>query len=485
MERLLNDAEEMAGIGSFEVDLRTHELTWSDSLYRLYGYRPGEVEMTLERMLAHTHPDEQHDFRVRTTRMFESPYPVRREYRIQLDDGSVRHLIAKSEVEREDDEPIRLFGVVQDVTDLRREQQRLARMQRILETAERLLGVGSYELDLRTAELIWSDELYRLNGFEPEAVEPSLELAIERMHPDDRETIRSRTAEMFKAPRPMTAEYRIQLDDRTLRYVVAEGVIERDDTGEPARLFGTVRDVTEQRLTERELQAHYALTQALSEWHSFEQGVVDLLRQLGTTMDWDAASIWVRADRGDTLVCRAFWASPSAELAEFEHALRGSEAPPGVSTVRRVWDLMEPIGIVESGTDPSAADRTEALPAGLRSVLLFPAVHDGETLAVLAFYGREPRRLTARLIRTLSALGHDLGRFLAQRRAEIGLRPLSARELEVLQLAARGLSGPMIAERLVIGSATVKTHFEHIYEKLGVTDRTAAVAEAMRQGLIS
>jgi two-component system nitrate/nitrite response regulator NarL len=43
----------------------------------------------------------------------------------------------------------------------------------------------------------------------------------------------------------------------------------------------------------------------------------------------------------------------------------------------------------------------------------------------------------------------------------------------------------MIAERLVIGSATVKTHFEHIYEKLGVTHRAAAVAEAMRRGLIS
>jgi ATP/maltotriose-dependent transcriptional regulator MalT len=88
-------------------------------------------------------------------------------------------------------------------------------------------------------------------------------------------------------------------------------------------------------------------------------------------------------------------------------------------------------------------------------------------------------------MRTLSALGPDLGRFLGWRRAEIGFRPLSVRELEVLQLAAHGLSGPMIAERLVIGPATVKTHFEHIYEKLGVTDRTSAVAQALRQGLIS
>ena len=486
MERLLNDAEELASTGSFEVDLRTHELTWSHSLHRLYGYRPGEVEVTLEHMLARTHPNEQREFRARSAQMLASPYRATREYRIQLDDGSIRHLIAKNEIERdEDDEPVRMFGVVQDVTDLRREQQRRARMQRLLETAERMTGMGSYELDLRTAELIWSDELYRLHGFDPGQVEPSLELAMRRMHPDDRTAIESRTTEMFASPRPMTAEYRIHLDDRTVRHVVADGVVERDENGEPVRLFGTVQDVTEQRLTERELQAHHALTQALSEWQGFEPGVVDLLRRLGTTMDWDAASIWVRADRGDELVCRAFWAPRAAAVEEFEQALRDSELPPGEGAVRRAWDLMEPIGIIDASTDLPASDRAEILKAGLRSVLFFPAVHDGETLAVLAFYGREPRRLTARLIRTLSYLGHDLGRFLVQRRAEIGFRPLSARELEVLQLAARGVSGPMIAERLGIGPATVKTHFERTYAKLGVSDRTAAVAAAMRHGLIT
>ena len=48
-----------------------------------------------------------------------------------------------------------------------------------------------------------------------------------------------------------------------------------------------------------------------------------------------------------------------------------------------------------------------------------------------------------------------------------------------------GLSGPQIAERLFISQATVKTHFEHIYEKLGIGDRAAAVAHALRTGLIS
>jgi DNA-binding CsgD family transcriptional regulator len=65
------------------------------------------------------------------------------------------------------------------------------------------------------------------------------------------------------------------------------------------------------------------------------------------------------------------------------------------------------------------------------------------------------------------------------------LRALTPRELEVLELAAEGHIGPQIAERLLITPATVKTHFEHIYSKLGVADRAGAVARAMRLGLIA
>ena len=64
-------------------------------------------------------------------------------------------------------------------------------------------------------------------------------------------------------------------------------------------------------------------------------------------------------------------------------------------------------------------------------------------------------------------------------------RPLmSARERETLELIAEGLSAPAIGRTLHLSTATVKTHLQHIYEKLGVSERAAAVAEAMRRGLL-
>jgi two-component system nitrate/nitrite response regulator NarL len=61
---------------------------------------------------------------------------------------------------------------------------------------------------------------------------------------------------------------------------------------------------------------------------------------------------------------------------------------------------------------------------------------------------------------------------------------LSAREVEIIQLAADGLTGPAIAARLVISHTTVRTHFRNIYDKLDVGDRAAAVARALRTGVI-
>jgi two-component system nitrate/nitrite response regulator NarL len=71
-----------------------------------------------------------------------------------------------------------------------------------------------------------------------------------------------------------------------------------------------------------------------------------------------------------------------------------------------------------------------------------------------------------------------------RRRAEPAAPALSSRELEVLKLIANGLTIPAIASRLFLAPSTVKTHVQRLYEKLGVGDRAAAVAAAMRRRLL-
>jgi DNA-binding NarL/FixJ family response regulator len=122
---------------------------------------------------------------------------------------------------------------------------------------------------------------------------------------------------------------------------------------------------------------------------------------------------------------------------------------------------------------------------GIRSVIAFPALGKHRPVAVLAVYTRDRREPAESLLRTLATVGEAIGRFVNQTRLDPPARRLTAREIEVLELSAAGLRGPAIAERLYVSPTTVKTHFEHIYEKLGVSDRAAAVAYAFRTGVIS
>ena len=246
-----------------------------------------------------------------------------------------------------------------------------------------------------------------------------------------------------------------------------------------------MQDVTEQRLTERELHAHYAVSQALREWESFELGVVDLLRRIATALDYPMAALWLWDATIDALGCRAFWTAPGADPGDCEQIIRGIHFGDGEGKPGLAWQTRQPVVTADVATDSAVALGEAALARGMASAIAFPAVGPDGPVAVLSFCAFEYRTPGPGLARTLTAIGGELGRFLSRRRAELGPAPLSEREIEVLRLAAEGLSGPGIAERLVLSPATVKTHFEHIYEKLGVGDRAAAVAQALRTGLIA
>lgn len=120
-----------------------------------------------------------------------------------------------------------------------------------------------------------------------------------------------------------------------------------------------------------------------------------------------------------------------------------------------------------------------------------PLVYNALEQGAAGYLAKDARRseildAAAKVARGETVVPPELAAGLAR---EIRLRSdpsrlLSERELQVLQGFARGLSVPQVAAELLIGASTVKTHTQRLYEKLGVSDRAAAVAEGMRRGLL-
>jgi DNA-binding CsgD family transcriptional regulator len=329
--------------------------------------------------------------------------------------------------------------------------------------------------------------MYRILGLPPGGVR-NLEEVFEHVHPEDRERMERLLAEVTAHPETVPdvgIEYVVRMvrADGSVCELRAVGQVDHDEAG-PARWLGSAQDVTEQRLSERELRAHYSVSQALREWESFELGVVDLLRRIATALGYPMAALWLWDDGLEELACRAFWSAPDLDPGDFEAVTRGVSFRAGMGKPGLAWQTRAPVVTPDVATDPVFRPRDAAVARGIVSAVAFPAVGPEGPVAVLSFYSLERRVPSEELVRTLTAIGRELGRFLSRRLPELGPRPLTERQLEVLRLAAEGFSGPGIAEQLVLSPATVKKHFEHIYEKLGVGDRAAAVAHALRTGLI-
>jgi two-component system, NarL family, nitrate/nitrite response regulator NarL len=183
------------------------------------------------------------------------------------------------------------------------------------------------------------------------------------------------------------------------------------------------------------------------------------LRLVGAVADGQEALDRIRALTPDVAVLDV--RMPVFDGVEVLTALRAEQRPTRIVLLSAFTDREIVVAAVAAGVDgylSKDADRTEICDA-------VAAVARGE----------------ARLDPALQA---GLMDEIRRRRTQGPPARLTDREAEVLRFIAEGMSAPAIAERLELSTATVKTHLSNLYEKLGVSDRAAAVAEAMRRDLL-
>lgn len=144
----------------------------------------------------------------------------------------------------------------------------------------------------------------------------------------------------------------------------------------------------------------------------------------------------------------------------------------GVTATNRIKEEQPRVHVLVLTTYDSDADILRAIEAGATGYLLKDAPREELFRAILAAARGEPvlaPSVTARLMQRAQAPARSA---------------LSGREIEVLELVARGGSNKELARDLHLSEATVKSHLIHIFDKLGVTDRTAAVTVALERGIL-
>ena len=142
-------------------------------------------------------------------------------------------------------------GTDRDITERQHAEDALRASQALLAQTQQLAKVGSWQFDLLTETLTWSEETYRIFGLSPEDFTPSYEAFLDMVHPEDRAEVESTYAESLqKGKDPYEVDHRIILPQGEIRYLHEKCRHELDADGAIIRSTGMVQDITERKLSE-------------------------------------------------------------------------------------------------------------------------------------------------------------------------------------------------------------------------------------------
>jgi PAS domain S-box-containing protein len=261
-EYLLSESQRIGRIGSWRLDLASGVLTWTRETYRLYGVCPETFVPSSETLIELLHPDDREVMREWIRAALANERPGVLEFRVILEDGSVRILSGRGELIFADhDRPVRLLGTVQDVTEQKQAEAALRDLSRKDEEALRVARMGHWEYDMASGMFVFNDQYYTLHGTTAREaggyrMAPE-EFARRYVHPADAPLVGESVRRAVTTDDPdfqYTNEVRILRADGETRWVTVWFRIEKDARGRTTKLHGVNQDITERRDAEEALR---------------------------------------------------------------------------------------------------------------------------------------------------------------------------------------------------------------------------------------
>lgn len=165
---------------------------------------------------------------------------------LKAKNGEIKHVLLSTENIRVQDKNY-CFAVAHDITVRKRMDVVLSESEAQLAKAQQIAHIGSWTLDDKTHELWWSDETFRIFGYIPGAVKPTLELFSQSVHPEDQSFLQEAIKTAWDQLSLFDIDHRIILPNGEERTVHEQAEVMYDNAGQPKKWLGTVQDNTEKK----------------------------------------------------------------------------------------------------------------------------------------------------------------------------------------------------------------------------------------------
>ncbi len=398
-EERLRRSQAFANIGTWDWNIETGALYWSERIAPLFGYEEGKLETSYENFLQAVHPEDRQDVTDAVQACIEDHAEYDIEHRIVWPDGEVRWVLERGDVIRSaSGNPMRMLGVVQDITERKRMELALRESERRLAEAQRISRLGNWEMNVARDELWWSDEVYQIFGYRKGEFEPSEERFFASIPEADRARVQAAEQQALETG-AFDVTHRIRRPDGAIRHVRERAEFHFDLEGGLRRMVGTVQDVTElveleERLASKKMMLELLRTglmrtvtdESFRETSEFLlEGLIELTESefglLGEVYDEDGESrLRIMA------ISDVAWDEPSRQY--YEEMRRTGEGFDNLDNLLgAVVRARDPIVIADAASDPRAGGLPPGHPA-IKGFCGIPIYHGKRLVAMYALANR-------------------------------------------------------------------------------------------------
>jgi len=475
-EFYLAEGQRLAHMGSWAFDPDGFYY-WSPELFRMHGLDPAGKPPSVQEYLDRVHPHDRESMADLIKGALAKASPFDATKRIVRPNGEVRYIRCVGAPVVENQILKKYVGSAIDVTEHELLTQELRRREAYLMEAQTLSHTGSFGCNLSTGEMFWSEETFRIYGYD-RSTQPAMERVLERVYPEDRALVQEHVDLANREGKNCDVECRLLLPDDSMKHVRIVAHASKNELGN-IEFIGALTDVTERKQAEALREGESRILEMIARDGALEQILEKLVRVVEAQFAGLLCSVLLLDEDGQHV---RHGAAPSLPK-PYTDAINGLRIGPRAGSCGTAMYRREPVVVSDILQDPLWEPyRYVAEPYGLRACWSTPIVaHSGKVLGSFAMYYREPRSPSPAETHALEVASHLAGIAIERKLAGDQLRRSEAYLAEAQRLSHTGSFGwkPDSGEivwsdetyRIFEYNPTVKISIDYIAQRVHPEDR--------------